>query len=128
MSLHFLQVYTVTVKWCGINLCIRRIVSCIEHSIKCRREKSFSYCVYWVLIKGKMYSTIFNEKEKLWTGLSRTPFYNVNLSLGQALLHSLESNPNKIVQVILMCLVCISISFRQILISDQRQQRNDADE
>ncbi|XP_037028941.1 4-coumarate--CoA ligase 1-like [Bradysia coprophila] len=46
-----------------------------------------------------MFSTIFDEKEKLWTGLSRAPHYNINLSVGQAILQSLESNPNKIGQI-----------------------------
>lgn len=46
-----------------------------------------------------MFNTIFNEKEKLWTGLHTVPFYNENLSVGQAILHSLTSNPNKIGQV-----------------------------
>lgn len=46
-----------------------------------------------------MFQTIYNEKEKLWTGLRTVPFYNENLSVGQAIIHSLESNPNKIGQV-----------------------------
>lgn len=46
-----------------------------------------------------MFVTMYNEKEKLWTGLRAAPFYNENLSVGQAILHSLELSPNSVGQV-----------------------------
>lgn len=46
-----------------------------------------------------MYKTFYNENEKIWTGVRTTPFYNENLSVGQVILHSLESNPNQVGQV-----------------------------
>lgn len=49
-----------------------------------------------------MYTTIYNEKEKFWTGQPSVPFYHENLSVGQAILHSLESSPNKVGQVSLI--------------------------
>lgn len=46
-----------------------------------------------------MYKTFYNDEKKIWTGKRTVPFYHENLSVGQAILHSLETNPNHISQV-----------------------------
>lgn len=60
-----------------------------------------------------MFRTIYNEKEKLWTGLRTVPVYNENLSVGQAIIHSLDWSPYKIGQVGLTvhhcCLQIVSV-------------------
>lgn len=75
-----------------------------------------------------MYKTIYYENEKIWTGVRTTPFYNENLSVGQVILHSLESNPNHVSQVsktdLFSFLYPLSIQ-QTTLILDQRQQWND---
>lgn len=98
-------------------------------SIAFSADGKTNYHTQRVLTKRRMYSTFFDEKEKQWTGLSRVPFYNSNLSVGQAILHSLELNPSKIAQVILLSSLMLKLpALWIIIISDQRQQWNDANE
>lgn len=83
---------------CGKNFASN--ISCIEQGITYRhQEKILLSALFSSKKKDKMYTTVYDEKEKLWTGLCKVPFYNENLSVGQAILHSLESSPNKIGQV-----------------------------
>lgn len=48
-----------------------------------------------------MYSTYFDEKEKLWHGSDIPPLYNPDISLAQALLNSMVAFAPKIAQVII---------------------------
>lgn len=49
-----------------------------------------------------MYRTIYDEETKMWTGLSKVPLYNLSVSVGQVILESLDRDPDKIGQVILV--------------------------
>lgn len=46
-----------------------------------------------------MYRTIYNDKEKLWHGLKPRPLYNPEITIGEALLKTMQINKSKIAQV-----------------------------
>lgn len=46
-----------------------------------------------------MHSTRFDSATMLWSGAKSNPVFNPNVSIGQAILWTLEKDPNKIAQV-----------------------------
>lgn len=48
-----------------------------------------------------MFSTKFDERNKLWGGANVPPLFHPKLSLGHAILWRLKKNPNKVSQVFL---------------------------
>lgn len=46
-----------------------------------------------------MFFTQYNEKEKLWSGKKCPTIYNPKASMGSIILHALNRNPEKVIQV-----------------------------
>lgn len=57
----------------------------------------------------KMFSTTYNEKEKLWCGRDIPSLYNPLISLAQPLLNSMNIFGSKIAQVIVRSFVPVKL-------------------
>lgn len=66
----------------------------------------FHYSVHSELDQTEMFRTIYDEKHKQWLGVKKRPIYNPAITLGEALLKTMQVHGPKIAQV-----RCISTQF-----------------
>lgn len=70
-----------------------------------------------MLFENKMFRTIFNPEEQLWSGMAQPSLYNPKISLGHVLLRAMKSNSQKTAQVGNFNWFSVSISFWSVFIS-----------